>query len=125
MRDARLPVLVLACLLGLSAAAGDSVPVPNAPGEAAGSASGATTRDPVGYVDGTVFDTSVDLRVACPDLDLVFRRHYDSQSCDASPGGASAPTRPQGRSVSATRRGTAWSRRSCTRTASRRRTNMI
>ena len=39
--------------------------------------------DPVGYVDGNVYDAVVDLRVPCPDVDLVFRRAYGSWSMDA------------------------------------------
>ena len=82
---ARLP-LFLFVALGWAVFANGSVP--NALGEAPGSVPGPGTPDPVGYVDGAVFETAVDLRVACPGLDLVFRRHYDSLSCDASPLGA-------------------------------------
>jgi len=39
--------------------------------------------DPVGYIDGNVYESVVDLRVPCPDIDLVFRRAYGSWSMDA------------------------------------------
>ncbi len=41
-----------------------------------------TGGDPVGYEDGSVFVVEEDLRVACPDMDLVFRRAYGSWSSD-------------------------------------------
>ena len=37
-----------------------------------------TTPDPVGYASGNVYETAVDLRVACPGIDLVLRRSYSS-----------------------------------------------
>ena len=39
-----------------------------------------TGGDPVGYEDGSVFVVEEDLRVACPDIDLAFRRAYGSWS---------------------------------------------
>ena len=39
--------------------------------------------DPVGYIDGNVYESVVDLRVPCPDIDLVFRRAYGSWSMEA------------------------------------------
>ena len=39
-----------------------------------------TTADPVGYISGNVYETVTDLRIPCPDIDLVFRRGYSSRS---------------------------------------------
>ena len=39
---------------------------------------GETVGDPVGLADGAVYDAATDLRVACPGMDLVFRRSYGS-----------------------------------------------
>ena len=39
-----------------------------------------TTPDPVGYVSGNVYEAVTDLRIPCPDVDLVFRRSYSSHS---------------------------------------------
>ena len=39
-----------------------------------------TGGDPVGYIDGSVYDSVEDLRVSCPDIDLAFRRAYCSVS---------------------------------------------
>ena len=39
-----------------------------------------TAGDPVGYVSGNVYDAVVDVRVPCPDVDLVFKRAYGSWS---------------------------------------------
>ena len=39
-----------------------------------------TTPDPVGYASGNVYDLATDLRVACPDVDLAFRRSYSSRT---------------------------------------------
>lgn len=36
--------------------------------------------DPVGYIGGYVCDSVEDLRISCPDVDLVFRRSYGSWS---------------------------------------------
>ena len=36
--------------------------------------------DPFGMADGAVYDAVTDLRVSCPDIDLVFRRSYGSWS---------------------------------------------
>ncbi len=44
---------------------------PNAPKEG-------TASDPVGYISGNVYETVTDLRIPCPDIDLVFRRAYSS-----------------------------------------------
>jgi len=44
-----------------------------------------TTADPIGYADGSVFDVVEDLRVSCPDIDLVFRRAYCSRTLAAGP----------------------------------------
>ena len=41
---------------------------------------GAVVGDPVGVADGAVYDAVVDVRVSCPDIDLVFRRSYGSWS---------------------------------------------
>ena len=41
---------------------------------------GSIEGDPVGVADGAVYDAVVDVRVACPDVDLVFRRSYGSWS---------------------------------------------
>ena len=41
---------------------------------------GKTGGDPVGYADGAVYDVVTDVRVSCPDIDLVFRRSYGSWS---------------------------------------------
>jgi len=41
--------------------------------------------DPVGYVDGAVYDAVVDVRVSCPEIDLVFRRSYGSWSQEGGP----------------------------------------
>ena len=51
----------------------ESVDPPDCPTEDTGG-------DPVGYEDGSVFVVAEDLRVACPDIDLVFRRAYGSWS---------------------------------------------
>ena len=40
--------------------------------------------DPVGFIDGTVYETVEDLRVSCPDIDLVFSRSYGSWSTRSS-----------------------------------------
>ena len=44
------------------------------------STSGDTVGDPVGIADGAVYDAVTDIRVPCPDVDLVFRRSYGSWS---------------------------------------------
>ena len=45
-----------------------------------GQTGGSTEGDPVGLADGAVYDVVTDLRVRCPDIDLVFRRSYGSWS---------------------------------------------
>ena len=42
--------------------------------------SGPAGGDPVGLCDGSVYDAATDIRVVCPDIDLVFRRSYGSWS---------------------------------------------
>ena len=41
--------------------------------------------DPVGCDDGSVYETAVDVRIPCPDIDLVFRRSYGSWSVRTGP----------------------------------------
>ena len=41
-----------------------------------------TEGDPVGLFDGNVYETVTDIRIPCPDIDLVFRRSYGSWSMD-------------------------------------------
>ena len=77
-------ILAALAAVALPVMAGSPDSVPNAPGVYVGSRPGKYVGDPVGLADGTVFDTVVDLCVSRPDIDLVFRRHYDSLFCDAS-----------------------------------------
>ena len=51
-------------------------PAPDGPPEPA-------AGDPVGLASGNVYETAVDLRVACPGLDLVLRRAYNSGDASA------------------------------------------
>ena len=44
-----------------------------------------TEGDPVGVIDGSVFDVATDVRVSCPGIDLVFRRSYCSTTAKTSP----------------------------------------
>ncbi|MBQ6009955.1 MAG: hypothetical protein IJL17_15580 [Kiritimatiellae bacterium] len=60
-------------------------PPPGPGGGGGGSGGGGGKRsglsgagDPICYVDGSVMDTATDVRVRCPDLDLVFKRAYVS-----------------------------------------------
>ena len=43
-----------------------------------------TKGDPVGCMDGSVYETAVDLRIPCPDIDLVLKRAYVSRLAEAS-----------------------------------------
>ena len=52
---------------------GSSSGAPNGPPEG-------TSSDPVGYISGNVYETVEDLRIPCPDIDLMFRRSYSSHS---------------------------------------------
>ncbi len=83
--NSRLMFLMLASLcLSLPVAAGgagsksnaNTVAPPTPPSEPASPSGG----DPVGYMDGSVYDSVEDLRISCPDIDLVFRRSYGSWS---------------------------------------------
>ena len=75
---------IVACTLLFAAAtavADDPRSVSNAPTNGLPAAvDGEVEGDPVGMADGAVYDAVVDVRVACPDIDLVFRRSYGSWS---------------------------------------------
>lgn len=62
-------------------AAPDSWRNPITTNETSGADSDESTHsDPVGCVSGNVYDTVTDVRIACPDIDLVLRRTYVSRS---------------------------------------------
>lgn len=80
---------VLAALLA-AASLGDTTPnapvnpPPTPPEDGPGPEPEPTTGDPVGYISGKVYDTAVDIRVPCPDIDLVFKRVYERSMMSGS-----------------------------------------
>lgn len=82
-------VLALAALLA-AVSPGDTTPnapvnpPPTPPEDGPGPEPEPTTGDPVGYISGKVYDTAVDIRVPCPDIDLVFKRVYERSMMSGS-----------------------------------------
>ena len=83
MRHVHLILVALFASTALNLIGGNSSSKSNAPKDNCLPTKGSpevTTEDPIGLVTGNAYDVAVDVRVTCPDIDLVLRRSYGSWS---------------------------------------------